>query len=121
MHAIDVAVVGGGPAGAVAAREAAERGASVVLVERHSEFSEPGMYDIALVERNLAMRALLWNPERIVPALYESGIRPFSTTASMRRCPSMRVMGSTTIRFMARHLLPAITRWLCGRPTAAAA
>lgn len=37
----------------------------------HSEFPEPGMYDITLVERNPAMRALLWNPERIVPALYE--------------------------------------------------
>ncbi len=37
----------------------------------HSEFPEPGMYNIALVERNPAMRALLWNPERIVPALYE--------------------------------------------------
>jgi hypothetical protein len=37
----------------------------------HSEFGEPGMYDIAKVEANPAMRALLWNPERIVPALYE--------------------------------------------------
>jgi len=37
----------------------------------HSEFPEPGMYDIAMVEQNPAIRALLWNPERIVPALYE--------------------------------------------------
>ena len=37
----------------------------------HSEFPEPGMYDIAKVEQNPAIRALLWNPERIVPALYE--------------------------------------------------
>ena len=29
------------------------------------------MYDIAKVEQNPAIRALLWNPERIVPALYE--------------------------------------------------
>lgn len=37
----------------------------------HSEFPEPGMYDIAKVEQNRAMRALLWNPDRILPALYE--------------------------------------------------
>ena len=29
------------------------------------------MYDIAKVETNPAIRALLWNPERIVPALYD--------------------------------------------------
>lgn len=37
----------------------------------HSEFPEPGMYDIAKLERNRAVRALLWNPDRILPALYE--------------------------------------------------
>jgi DNA repair protein RadC len=37
----------------------------------HSEFTEPGMYDIGKVETNAAIRALLWNPERIVPALYD--------------------------------------------------
>lgn len=37
----------------------------------HSEFGEPNMYDIAKVETNAAIRALLWNPERIVPALYD--------------------------------------------------
>lgn len=37
----------------------------------HSEFPEPGMYDIAKLEGNRAVRALLWNPERLVPMLYE--------------------------------------------------
>lgn len=37
----------------------------------HSEFSEPGMYDIAKLEINRAIRALFWNPTRVIPALYE--------------------------------------------------
>ncbi len=36
-----------------------------------SEFPEPGMYDVRLVETNPAMRALLWQPERLMPMLYE--------------------------------------------------
>jgi hypothetical protein len=37
----------------------------------HSEFPEPRMYEISRVEENQAMRALLWNPDRLIPALYE--------------------------------------------------
>ncbi|MCL5960613.1 MAG: DNA repair protein [Chloroflexi bacterium] len=37
----------------------------------HSEFPEPGMYDIDRLESNEAVRAMLWNPDRILPALYE--------------------------------------------------
>lgn len=37
----------------------------------HSEFQEPGMYDIAKLESNLAIRAMLWNPNRILSSLYE--------------------------------------------------
>ena len=37
----------------------------------HSEFPAPGMYDIAKVEQNRAVRALLWNPDQVLPALYE--------------------------------------------------
>jgi DNA repair protein RadC len=37
----------------------------------HSEFPEPGMYDISTVENNRSMTALLWNPDRILPSLYE--------------------------------------------------
>ncbi|MBI4318418.1 MAG: DNA repair protein [Chloroflexi bacterium] len=37
----------------------------------HSEFPEPGMYDIDKLENNEAVRAMLWNPDRILPALYE--------------------------------------------------
>ena len=37
----------------------------------HSEFPEPGMYDIGLLEKSRSLRALLWNPDQIVPSLYE--------------------------------------------------
>ena len=37
----------------------------------HSEFAEPGMYDIARSKNSKAIRSLLWNPDQILPALYE--------------------------------------------------
>lgn len=37
----------------------------------HSEFPEPGMYDIKKLEENRLIRAMLWNPERLLHALYE--------------------------------------------------
>ncbi len=37
----------------------------------HSEFQEPGMYDIRKLDENRMIRAMLWNPERVLHALYE--------------------------------------------------
>lgn len=37
----------------------------------HSEFRSSGMYDIAKIENNSRIRILLWNPDRLLPALYE--------------------------------------------------
>jgi len=37
----------------------------------HSEFPEPGMYDIRKLEENRIIRAILWNPEFLLHALYE--------------------------------------------------
>lgn len=37
----------------------------------HSEFSSPGMYDIRKFEENRLIRAMLWNPEQLLPSLYE--------------------------------------------------
>ncbi len=37
----------------------------------HSEFPEPGIYEVAKVESNRLLRCLLWTPERILDALYE--------------------------------------------------
>jgi len=36
-----------------------------------SEFPEPGMYDIAQLQSNRAIRLMFWNPARILPSLYE--------------------------------------------------
>lgn len=37
----------------------------------HSEFPEPGMYDISKLEQNRVIQAMLWNPDRVLPSLYE--------------------------------------------------
>ncbi len=37
----------------------------------HSEFPEPGMFDIGKLEQNRAIRATLWKPAAIIPMLYE--------------------------------------------------
>lgn len=37
----------------------------------HSEFPTPGMYDIQKIESNRSIKAMLWNPNRILPSLYE--------------------------------------------------
>jgi DNA repair protein RadC len=37
----------------------------------HSEFPEPGMFDIGKLEQNRAIRAMLWKPDALIPALYE--------------------------------------------------
>ena len=37
----------------------------------HSEFPEPGMFDIGKIEQNRAFRAMLWKPAALIPTLYE--------------------------------------------------
>lgn len=37
----------------------------------HSEFPQPGMYEISDVEKRPAIRAMLWNPDKLLPGLYE--------------------------------------------------
>lgn len=37
----------------------------------HSEYSEPGMYDLGRLEKNIHVKSMLWNPTRLVPMLYE--------------------------------------------------
>jgi len=62
----------------------------------HSEFPEPGMYDLALLEQNPRIRTMLWDPARIVTAVYElrnrgliskvseiDSIRQFTTTLTL--------------------------------------
>ncbi len=37
----------------------------------HSEYPEPGMYDIRKLDENPMIRAMLWNPERLLHSVYE--------------------------------------------------
>lgn len=37
----------------------------------HSEFPLPGMYEISSLEQNQAMRVMLWDPDKLLPGLYE--------------------------------------------------
>lgn len=53
-----------------------------------SEFPEPGMYDMAKLERNSAIRAMLWRPDKIIPALYE--LRNMGLLAKVSEIDSVR-------------------------------
>ena len=37
----------------------------------HSEFPVPGMHEISSMEQNQAMSAMLWDPDKLLPGLYE--------------------------------------------------
>lgn len=37
----------------------------------YSEFPEPGMYDLPKLEENRVIRAMMWNPSRLLDAVYE--------------------------------------------------
>jgi len=54
----------------------------------HSEFSQPGMYDIAGLENNRAIRAMLWDPDRLLPSLYE--LRNLSIVAKVSEIDRVR-------------------------------
>ena len=37
----------------------------------HSEFPQPGMYEISNVKQNQAIKSMLWNPDKLLAGLYE--------------------------------------------------
>lgn len=37
----------------------------------HSEYPEPGIYDLNEVEEGLSFRMMLWRPDRVLPSIYE--------------------------------------------------
>ncbi len=72
----------------------------------HSEFPEPGMYDLARLEQNPFMRAMLWQPDQLVSALYElrnrgllskiseiDSVRQFTTRLTLRQVIERLVAG----------------------------
>jgi len=54
----------------------------------HSEFPEPGIYEVAKAESNRLLSCLLWTPERILAALYE--LRNLGTISKISEIDSVR-------------------------------
>jgi DNA repair protein RadC len=72
----------------------------------HSEFPEPGMYDLAMLEQNKLIRSLLWQPDQILSAVYElrnlgllakisviDSVRQFTTKLTLRQVTERLVTG----------------------------
>ena len=53
-----------------------------------SEFDQPGIYAISKLEASSAIRALLWNPDQLLPALYE--LRNLGLIAKVSEIDSIR-------------------------------
>jgi len=69
----------------------------------HSEFPEPGMYDLAKLENNRAIRAMLWNPDRVLPTVYE--LRNLGLISKVSEIDSVR-------QFTTRYTLPQVVEQL---------
>ncbi len=60
----------------------------------HSEFPEPGIYEVAKAESNRLLRCLLWTPDRILDALYE--LRNLGVISKISEIDSVRLF---TLKF----------------------
>jgi DNA repair protein RadC len=75
----------------------------------HSEFPQPGMYDIARVESGPAFQALLWRPDALVHGLYE--LRNQGLIAKVSEIDSVR-------QFTTVHDLERVVQRLAGEEVA---
>jgi DNA repair protein RadC len=76
----------------------------------HSEFPEPGMYEIAKLEGSPLIRAMLWNPDRLLPGVYE--LRNQGLLAKVSEIDSLRQFTTRytldeLVEVLAREALPA--------------
>jgi len=79
----------------------------------HSEFPEPGMYDIGKLEENRIVRAMLWKPERLLPSLYE--LRNMGIISKVSEIDSVRQFTTKyTLEEAVKHLVAASLRRDCG-------
>ena len=75
----------------------------------HSEFPEPGMYDIDKIDENRMLRAMLWNPDQFLHTLYElrnrgiiskiseiDNVRQFTTKYSLAGVVEQIISGGQT-------------------------
>jgi DNA repair protein RadC len=71
----------------------------------HSEFPEPGMYDISEIEQNPFIRVLLWNPDKIITTLYE--LRNYGLLPKVSEIDSVRQF---TTRWTLEQVVDIIVR-----------
>ncbi len=72
----------------------------------HSEFPEPGMYDLGKIETHPVLQTLLWRPDRILPALYE--LRNRGLIAKISEIDSIRQFTTRyNLNDLVLHLLEA--------------
>ena len=70
----------------------------------HSEFPEPSIYDIRKLDENRMIRAMLWNPERLLHALYE--LRNRGLISKISEIDNIR-------QFTTKHTLTGVVALLC--------
>ncbi len=76
----------------------------------HSEFPEPGMYDIRKIEENRMIHVMLWNPERLLHAIYE--LRNLGIISNVSEIDNIR-------QFTTKHTLAgAVEQIVSGRKNA---
>jgi DNA repair protein RadC len=76
----------------------------------HSEFPEPGMYEVSKAESNQFFASLLWTPEKILAALYE--LRNLGIISKISEIDSFRQFTikfdlSEVVRRLARNATPS--------------
>jgi DNA repair protein RadC len=71
----------------------------------HSEFPEPGMFDIGKLEQNRSIRAMLWKPDALIPALYE--LRNRNIISKVSEIDSVRQF---TTKFTLEQVCEALAR-----------
>jgi len=71
----------------------------------HSEFPEPGMFDIGKLEQNRTISAMLWKPDALIPALYE--LRNRNIISKVSEIDSVRQF---TTKFTLEQVCEALAR-----------
>ncbi len=70
----------------------------------HEEFPEPGMYDLAAAEQNEVFKAMLWDPDLILPSIYE--LRNQGLISKVSEIDSVR-------QFTTRFALSGVVEKIC--------
>lgn len=79
----------------------------------HSEFPEPGMFDVSKLKKNRLVRAMLWNPERLLYTLYELRnqglISKVSEIDGIRQFTTKHTLAGAIEQLVSRRISPKMT------------